>query len=381
MPTPCRHVETRGSRIPRVFLLSHTPIAGVALFPRRKLTVPYRFVIMAVRLDGASVNSTVVFRSVGCVMAIRVAALSVVVLVANAVAVRADFSVSGSGYSSLDGGVTQTPFTIVETTLSDGSRTVTGSGFSTVGSPGPGLSLLQAGGTGSAFASQGRIGASINTAADFINVTPGSTFQPRVQASFGAGFTDRLEVKSLTQGFGTPTTVVYTLAISGTTNSPGPSPGFLGSPTGTIGVSITGDGFFMAPLQWPPTFSPSVPSEINLAIPVQINTTVGAVLSINVALGLSSFNRAGSGQGTSQQTIMDFTHTVKFFADPSAPDVFLSSASGHDYSTSAAAAPVPEPATLVLAMLFGGTMIPVALRRSQCRPQCRQRDCTAHGPV
>jgi hypothetical protein len=289
------------------------------------------------------------------------------VLFANTLAVRADFFVSGSGYSSLDDGVTRTPFDIVETIGSDGSRIVTGSGFSTVGPGGPQQSLLQAGGTGIAFASQGRIGAGINTAADFINVTPGTTFQPRVAASFSAGFTDTFEVKSSTLSFGTPTTVVYTLAISGTTNSPPPSPGYLGSPTGTVGISLTGDTFIMPPIRWPSTFSSYVPFDVDLVRSFNIDTTVGAVLSINVALSLSSINRAGDGQGPTQQTIMDFTNTVKFFADPLAPDIVLSSASGYDYSTNPAAAPVPEPSTLVLAMLFGGTLIPVALRPAPIR--------------
>lgn len=296
-------------------------------------------------------------------MAFRVVALVSIVLAAFSPAARAEFSVSGSGYSSLDDGVTRTPFDIVESVGSDGAKIVTGVGFSSVGPGGPQQFLLQAGGTGIAFASQGRIGVGINTAADFRDVTAGTTFKPRVEAAFGAGFTDTIKVTSATQSIGTPTTVVYTLAISGTTNSPPPSPGFLGSPTGTVNISLTGDTFIMSPIRWPSTFSSFVPFDVDLVRSFNIDTTVGSVLSINVALGLSSINRAGDGQGPGQQTIMDFTNTVKFFADPAAPGIVLSSASGHNYSTNAAAVPVPEPSTLALVMCFGVTMIPYVAHR------------------
>ncbi|HTI52100.1 MAG TPA: PEP-CTERM sorting domain-containing protein [Planctomycetaceae bacterium] len=282
----------------------------------------------------------------------------VAVLLLNSVAANAEYEVFGSGYSSMDYGITQTPFDITTVTNSDGSKSITGSGFNqqaTIGSP----VIISAfsGGSVDAYAGAGILRARIDTSALIAGVV---SWQPQVSASVGAKITDTLLVESNTLVVGTPVAFTYTMHIDGQTNAPTYYTGF-GYPQGTVYASFAGDGLNPTLLTWPPPFAPTtgVPAAINLDIPFTISTTVGSTLNFQFGLSLSSFNRANFGYGDTQRTLMDFSHTMQLFADPTTNNFWLSSQSGHNYATGAPIdpSPVPEPSTWILAFSFGLTAL------------------------
>jgi hypothetical protein len=288
----------------------------------------------------------------------------------------ANFSVTGSGYVSLDNAVTRTPWDIVFSSTS-GSQSVTGQGSLDAFNTNDGI-LSAAGGEGSAFAAPGELKAKVRGYASVGSAGPNiptiTHGAPRTQASFSALFSDELTLQSATLPIGTPVSYRATIHMERVTNNPG----WIG-PQWSPDRYASGNFFFsfqVGPsigslVAIPNSLFQSVPSHA-FELPYTANGAVGDVISVGAQLGVSADDRAGyyldsqgmlrSWQGP-QETVIDASNTAKIYFDVLTPDVLAVAASGHDYAFAAA---VPEPATWAT-MTAGLLFMAVILRRRRGR--------------
>jgi hypothetical protein len=251
-----------------------------------------------------------------------------------AASASATVDVSGSGDTSLDAGATTVPFdfTYADNTAVDGSKAVTGQGFLkeatlTV----PEVISAYAGGGGSAYAAPGVLRASAGGHAFIVGIVP---YDPRVTTSFGASFTDQIQLGGAGLAPGTPVTYHGTITISTEQHGAYYYSGF-GYPTGTFFLQYAVGANVGAFYSFPVAGFSNLP-DLHFEIPFDVSGSVGDVVPISCSLALGTQDRANSGFGYDQSTAFDGNPGVHFRLQPVTPGLVLTSDSGHDYT-------VPEP--------------------------------------
>jgi hypothetical protein len=302
------------------------------------------------------------------------ALLSIAAVAASVGANAVEITVAGSGTTSMDNNVNRLPFEMASVTGPGGSKSISGTGHQQFTNTAFGV-ISEAGGSGSAFADAGLLRAKVDGVAligpgapNVPTVTHGT---PRVNASFGASFSDTVEIKSATLPIGAPATFRATVHLDVETNRPGHiGPAFAGFDSGTFFFNYFVGSTVGGTYSFPNGLFTSVPT-FGFDLPVDVAGKVGDMVSVGAALGVTADNRAGFFTDTSggvanwgglSETHIDASHTARIFLDPITPGIALRAQSGHDYSISA----VPEPASWLM-LLAGMATVGAALRRRTVR--------------
>lgn len=299
------------------------------------------------------------------------------------------FSVAGSGFVSLDKGVTRQAIDITESGLPGGGSIVGGSGVLEI-RVGPGTDSIIAAATSSgvAFAEPGRLGAASHgvaqTGAGGLGDLGGWAF-----ADFSA---TSLEYILIPGTPGSEVTFTPSWQLFGTTSSEVPGLGpyttraFGGYDTGLFGFSFefwTVDGateafngnyniYFM---NFPnAAFSSISPHYDGVGQSYTVTARAGDFLAIRTGIGTRADDRAFDGY-VFQESHVAFDSTVHLYVDSVTPGLTFVG-NGHDYSSPTATDPdptdpidpavVPEPASILLvASGLAATFVRLRRRRSR----------------
>jgi len=283
-------------------------------------------------------------------LAVLLAGSVLLVPASEAASVTAD----GGGFSSEDGNVTKHPFNVthVDDTATDGSKSVTGDGFSERATlTDPPIVSMRASGAGSASAAPGRLRAVAVSHAFVRGIVP--LYSPRASANFGASFSDAIHLNSVGLAAGTPVTYRGRIEISAEQSGAYYYSGF-GYPTGTFYFSYAIGGYGTT-YHFPVSGFSDLP-DLHFQIPFEFTGEVGDVVTVTGTLGVGTESRANDGYGDDQQTTLDASNGVTFYIEPATPGVTISSDSGHDYS-------VPEPGPGLLGTMGMLSVLGLAARR------------------
>jgi hypothetical protein len=256
-----------------------------------------------------------------------------------------------TGWTSLDGGMTQVPFDLEEVTNPDGSRSVSGDGVSSAATVEE-ITHYAAGGL-FASAAPGVLKVEVDALA-FIDALP--FYHPRVIASAGARLTDNLLVTSSTLPNGTPVDYTVTLRVLIGHDVPvwykpsgGPAPGTF---TLNLYYGASGGTNLFLPVDFGgPSVSWPVANPISYTQPYPGTAAVGdsIPLYLNVAAGAQQWVTVGDS--IYHQSHIDASNSIEVFVDAETPGVELVAESGHDYSIAA-----PEPSAFALAVVAVATL-------------------------
>jgi len=190
------------------------------------------------------------------------------------------------------------------------------------------------------FVSIARAAASPGTLGSFASVQVASADPGvgQVYAFARAGFTDTLRVGSASLPAGTPVILLFSQQVEG---------GFRDLDGFVLGYVVS---------QMNPTIGLTDSNYIlhadgrlqDSGPPILAWTTVGATISLRGTLSVQASYRGGPDGGS---LTSDFYHTAHYYADSLTEGVFLTSDSGHDYSSPGALQAVPEPGSFTLAAM------------------------------
>jgi hypothetical protein len=167
---------------------------------------------------------------------------------------------------------------------------------------------------------------------------------PLAQGAVAGGeamFSDLLRVRSDSLSFGTPVVLRFSQLVIGSFHAGTDGLALASVDSGlslntgqfttySAGAGVTGSGYSESVTDSGPLF---------------VNMTVGT------AFRLDGLLRTNAIVGTTNAVWSDYSNTAHYYADPVTPGVYLTSDSGHDYSSPGASPAVPEPASLSLAGL------------------------------
>jgi MYXO-CTERM domain-containing protein len=282
-------------------------------------------------------------------------------------------SAGGSGWLSLDNGVSRTPVLFDLASTAD-ARSATGAGEAlTLNQGNP---VAGAVGKASSFAAAGVVKASVEglafTAPINPNVPTVTHGTPRVWIETSAAFQDKVELKSDTLAPGTEASFRASFSIHAETNDPGHvGPVFGGYDNGLWGLQVIIGPYFYRE-NFPNGVFTTIGDRKIIDFGQNFTGRVGDVIDVSVSLRLAADNRAGyytdtNGQlrtyGGRDQTVIDASNTLNIFVTPTTAGVQALGSSGHDYRFTTA---VPEPGTAGL-WLVGLAGLPL-LRRQRARP-------------
>lgn len=278
------------------------------------------------------------------------------------------FTVNGSGYTSLDQGVTQLPFEITTIDLPNGGKRVEGGSQQEIRDPGSSaVIVVSAAGSGMAMAKPGSLGARADGIASFAGSE--GDLGGRVSGGFGASSTEYIPITSDSLAPGSVVNFTSSYHIDGFASSERPPPfngpyktnQNSGYDTGTFFFMFTaytvdaatlaynGDAVSSGTYSFPNFLFVSIPTNLDFGQTFDMTGKVGDFLVLVTSLGLGVDDRAFGG-GHLQESHLDFSHTANVYADAVTPGLSFV-ANGHDY----ASAPVPLPAALgLLAPAVGG---------------------------
>ena len=278
------------------------------------------------------------------------------------------YSVSGTGYTSLDRGVTQLPFEITETALPNDGKRIEGGSQQEIRDPGSSAVVVVSGaGGGMAIAKPGSLGARADGIASFAGSA--GDLGGRVSGSFGASNVEYLPITGAGLSAGSLVDFTTSFHIDGSTSSERPPPfngpyktnQNSGYDTGTFYFMFTaytidgttlgynGDAVGSGTYSFPNFLFTSIPTNLDFGQVFDMTGKVGDYLVLVTSLGLGVDDRAYDGTHF-QESHLDFSHTVDVYADAVTPGLNFV-ANGHHYAT----APVPLPAAIWLfAPALGG---------------------------
>jgi PEP-CTERM motif-containing protein len=284
--------------------------------------------------------------------------LAVASLLGNSVSGQATtYTATGSGWTSLDQGISQLSFEFESTNLPNGGKMLTGGGSQEIRDPGSSAIIaVGAYGGGGAVAKPGSLGVSANGIA---TVAGPGTLGGHVKGNFGGTSLEYIPITSSTLPIGSPVSFLSSYHLNGVSSSEIPSNGpyqYSGFPypTGTFffmftaytvnGTSLAynGDAVGSGTYSFPNGLFTSIPKALDFGQSFAMNAKVGDYLVINTVLGLGVEDRAYDGYGNFQESHLDFSHTVNMYVDPVTPGISFI-ANGHNYTST-----VPEPSSLLV---------------------------------
>jgi hypothetical protein len=284
--------------------------------------------------------------------------LAVASLLGNSVSGQATtYTATGSGWTSLDQGISQLSFEFESTNLPNGGKMLTGGGSQEIRDPGSSAIIaVGAYGGGGAVAKPGSLGVSANGIA---TVAGPGTLGGHVKGNFGGTSLEYIPITSSTLPVGSPVSFLSSYHLNGVSSSEIPSNGpyqYSGFPypTGTFffmftaytvnGTSLAynGDAVGSGTYSFPNGLFTSIPKALDFGQSFAMNAKVGDYLVLNTVLGLGVEDRAYDGYGNFQESHLDFSHTVNMYVDPVTPGISFI-ANGHNYTST-----VPEPSSLLV---------------------------------
>lgn len=251
---------------------------------------------------------------------------------------------SPAPFTSLDGGVTQTPALVSIVNDPNGTKSATQSGGqSDFFCFGPGLGQCFAGTAGvesRAFAGFGVLKLETFAAASTSPLAYGppfvigtNPFAAVARTSFILTFMDDVDVTHPTLPDGTPVVFSFKVALDSAIFGNSQASFRWGAGSTVFGMVNRGVGF-------------SFPAGDHFALDITVDALVGD--SVPIFLSLSAGGQASTGFSAGREldsTGFDAFSTATLHLDPITPGLRLLAASGHDYAT------VPEPSTALLAAI------------------------------
>lgn len=286
------------------------------------------------------------------------------------------FSVTGKGFTSLDQGVTRTPFATNTSTLPNGGTSLSIGGQQEIRDPASSaIVVVSAAGNGAATARPGAVGARLFGKASFADDEGG--LGGLVEADIGASTTQYIPIGGAGLADGTLVDFTASYHIDGFSSSERPPPfngpysQTPGHTTGTFFFTFTAytvngtslayndDAVGSGTRAFPNGFFTSVPTTLDFGQIFEMSGRVGDFLVLETQLRLTVNDRAFAGVNL-QESTLDFSNTVNLFADAVTPGLRFV-ANGHDYSS---VAPVPVPAA---GWLLASALAGLACRRRPLR--------------
>jgi hypothetical protein len=284
------------------------------------------------------------------------------------------YTATGSGWTSLDQGISQLPFEVELTNLPNGGKMLTGGGSQEVRDPGSSAIIaVGAYGGGGVVAKPGSLGVSANGIATVAGI---GTLGGHVKGNFGGTSLEYIPITSSTLPVGSEISLTSSYHLNGVTSSEIPNNGpyqYSGFPypTGTFffmftaytvngtNLAYNGDAVGSGTYSFPNGLFTSIPNDLNFGQTFAMNAKVGDYLVLSTVLGLGVEDRAYDGYGQFQESHLDFSHTVNMYVDAITPGISFI-ANGHNYSSTA-----PEPSSLVV---LGIGLVGLSSRRQfRCR--------------
>jgi hypothetical protein len=275
------------------------------------------------------------------------------------------YTVEGSGFTSLNRGITRAPLELITTNLPGGGKSVAGGDAQEMRVPGSSMIVIaRSAAAGEAFSKPGSLGAFVRGAALGPGDAAPGTLGGRAVATFRAQSTEYIPITSSTLPVGALVDFTTSFHVDGETSSELPGSGpyrILGRDTGFFSFIFTAftvngmteiynnDALSSGTILLPNAALTQLSPTIDFGQTFNMTGKVGDFLVLTTQLGVGISNTGN------EASILDFSNTVKLFADAVTPGISFV-ANGHNYAST-----VPIPASLMLFLSAGASLF--GLRR------------------